>query len=197
MLFKIKPLDCFRHVVYPTLGLIKRLFEWGGALKMSKKKACRYTLALFFSILPMNVSGETKYFEATASATYLQFTNREDVQTAILARTENNLFKIAGKYLVDAGFTPQIFPDATTYLAIAAGVLEPEITLLTIEASDVGFLAKASLRASIPLTELKKSVEQLTIDPVYFHNSVAGREQVQERRYRSHLVDCRRLPADT
>ena len=154
-----------------------------------KKKACQYALALFFSIMPLHASGETKSFETTASATYLQFINREDVQTAILVRTQNNLFKIVGSYIVDAGFTPKFFADSTTYIGVAAGVLEPEITLLTIEASDVGFLAKASLRASIPLIELKNAVEQLTIDPVYFHNSVTGREQVQDILQREKILE--------
>jgi tetratricopeptide (TPR) repeat protein len=163
--------------------------EWSGALKKSKKKACQYAIALFFSIMPMNAFGETKFFETTVTATYLQFTNREDVQTAILARTENNLFKIAGNYIVDAGFTPQIFPDSTTYIGVAAGILEPEIALLNIEASDVGFLAEASVQASVPLAKLKNGVEQLTIDPVYFPNAVAGRVQVQEILKREKLLE--------
>jgi len=156
---------------------------------MSHKKACQYALALFFSIMPINAFGQVKIFETTVSDTYLQFTNRDDVQTAILALAENNLFKIAGNYMVDAGFIPQIFPDDTTVAGVAAGTLEPEITMLSVEANDVGFLAKASLQVSVSLAQFKKSVEQLAIDPVYFPNAVAGRVQVQEIVKRERRLD--------
>jgi len=137
-------------------------------------------LALFLSMMPLHAFGETKHFETTISATYLQFTNKEDAQKAILARAENDLFKIAGNYIKAAGFTPHIFPDTTTYIGVAAGTLEPEIAMLRVEANDVGFLAKASLQVSVSLAQFKKSVEQLTMDPVYFPNAVAGKVQIQD-----------------
>jgi len=137
---------------------------------------CTILLLLFAS----SSLAETKLFEEGAVVDYIQFESQGDVHTAILARVEQQVFAATGQYIAEAVYIPNVIPDNSSFMGIAAGIFAPEITSLTIDKTDLGYNAAASVVVHLDKETLKKKVERFVDSPIYFPNAVYGRVQVQD-----------------